>query len=223
MVPGSDLLDGRKKRPFDEFNTHTSTSTSVSKPGAVLFSAWRCSLLRQIRPGEVPAGTRAPPLPYAAGHEFIDQRTLDYAAEVVERMKARTANRALAAPYDEEILQVRPRPKNSRQRRKTRKRPETRKRPKTRKRPEKRQRRKKRAQILMLGEAATQEAPATQEELAASDAWPADFDGACAAWPIAFGCACCGIALTLSLMHRRSAGSCGVHRCVQGPKSHDGA
>ena len=111
MVPGSDLLDGRKKRPFDEFNTHTSTSTSASTPGAVPFSAWHCSLLRKRRPGEVPAGTWAPPLPYAAGHEFIDQRTLDYAAEVVERMKARQANRALAAQYDEEILQERPRPK----------------------------------------------------------------------------------------------------------------
>jgi hypothetical protein len=210
MVLGSDLLDGRKKRPFADVNTHTSTSTSASKPGAVPFSAWHSSPLRPRRPGEIPAGTRAPPLPYAAAHEFIDQRTLDYAAEVVERMKARQANRALAAQYDEEILQERPRPKN-RQRRKKRQ------------RPEKRQRRKKSSQRLMLGEAATQEAPATQEELAASDAWAADFDGACVAWPIAFECACCGIALTLSLMHRRSAGSCGVHRCVQGPKPHDGA
>ncbi len=130
MVPGSDLLDGRKKRPFADVKTHPSTSTSASKPGAVLFSAWRSSRQRQRRSAESSAGP-SPPLPYVAAHEFIDQRTLDYAAEVVARMRQRQAHRALAAQYDEE----------------------------------------KHNWQAVAGEAATQEAPATQEELAASDAW----------------------------------------------------
>ena len=101
MVLGSDLLDGRKKRPFADVKTHPSTSTSASKPGAVLFSAWRSSRQRQRRSGEIPTGP-SPALPYVAAHEFIDQRTLDYAAEVVARMRQRQAHRALAAQYDEE-------------------------------------------------------------------------------------------------------------------------